>query len=123
MLETVCDRETVGSTQALMPQSRAGSRVGVASADRVVGIFSGYALFGGIITLVGWFAGIPRLTDWIDSGITMFPNTAICAAGMSVGLLLLLRDALWRRAMAGMIGLTVAVIGGATLFEHISRVD
>ena len=39
-----------------------------------------YALVTGLVTLLGWAANLPRLTDWKNDGISMFPNTAVCAA-------------------------------------------
>jgi hypothetical protein len=39
-----------------------------------------YAFLGGLLTLVGWAAGIRRLIDWELNGITMKPNAALAAA-------------------------------------------
>jgi hypothetical protein len=48
-------------------------------AEKAGAIASVYALTAGAITLVGWAAGIRLLTDWLSVGISMFPNTAVCA--------------------------------------------
>lgn len=32
-----------------------------------------YATVAGLVTLLGWMLNRPRLTDWINSGIAMFP--------------------------------------------------
>jgi signal transduction histidine kinase/CheY-like chemotaxis protein len=76
------------------------------------------ALVGSLTTLLGWALGLPRLTDWDGNGISMFPNTALCA-GMS-GLALILAR---RRAVVRTLGTLVATVGGLTLFEHLSGVN
>src|SRR4030095_12554187 len=50
-----------------------------------------YALVGGIISFVGWPAALPRLTDWVNTGISIQPNTALAvmAAGTAIVLLML----------------------------------
>jgi len=42
---------------------------------------------GGLVTLAGWALEIPRLTDWKDDGISMFPNTAVYAVLSGAALL------------------------------------
>jgi signal transduction histidine kinase/CheY-like chemotaxis protein len=81
-----------------------------------------YALGGGAVSLLGWALDIPRLMDWEGSGITMKPNAAICAmvAGVALGLA--------AQARAGdrvirALGAFVALIGGLTLFEHLSGLN
>jgi hypothetical protein len=39
-----------------------------------------YSIVAAALALVGWALNLPVLTDWTDQGISMFPNTAICAA-------------------------------------------
>jgi len=39
-----------------------------------------YALMVGVLTLLGYALNVQRLTDWEGDGISMFPNTAACAA-------------------------------------------
>jgi PAS domain S-box-containing protein len=89
----------------------------------VVGALSAYALLGGVITLIGWFAGLPRATDWINSGIAMFANTAVAATCASLAIF----AALTRRPSfqpAGRAFATiVTLIGALTLFEHLSGID
>ncbi|MFN2426793.1 MAG: hypothetical protein ABR587_10165 [Candidatus Binatia bacterium] len=75
-----------------------------------------YALAGGTITLVGWMAEIPRLTDWNHDGISMFPNAALCAVLSSFAVL---------RANTGdwparLLGAVVLLVGGLTALEHLS---
>src|ERR1051326_7513065 len=57
--------------------------------QRVANLAAAYAISGGVITLAGWALHYPRLTDWNNSGISMFPNTAVCAILSGVTLCLL----------------------------------
>jgi PAS domain S-box-containing protein len=77
------------------------------------------AMLGGLGTLVGWAAGVPRLTDWKNDGISMFPNTAICAVLCGLALLLGTRQPLATRVAAA----AAATIGGLTLLEHLTGLD
>ena len=44
-------------------------------------LLGGYAIACGLITLVGWTAGVDGLRDWIDSGVTMKANPADMRGG------------------------------------------
>jgi PAS domain S-box-containing protein len=84
--------------------------------------FGAYALLVGIGTLIGWFKGIPWLTDWDRDGIAMFANTAVM--GCTGGAALLLRE--WRKpgiAISRLLGLFLALFGAACLFQHLAGVD
>lgn len=85
-------------------------------------LLGGYAIAGGLITLVGWIAGIERLLDWINSGITMKANPAICAVGAGTALILSLHIA--RSSVARIIVIVLnmftALIGGLTLTQHLA---
>src|SRR5215468_3550563 len=73
-----------------------------------------------MVTLAGWALEIPRLTDWKNDGISMFPNTAVCAVLSGGGLLSnALRGRRWR-TLTSVLGAVVALIGGATLLEHLT---
>ena len=90
----------------------------------VVSAASVYVLSGGLVTLLGWIMDRPRLTDWNNTGISMFPNTAICAVLSAVALLLLDRKDRWRwQISARVLASTVTVIGVLTLVEHIFAVN
>jgi PAS domain S-box-containing protein len=78
-----------------------------------------YVLGAGLITMLGWVLDRPRLTDWINSGISAFPNAAICAILSAI--------ALWavdpnrmraRRDVARLLAGIVTLIGVLTLSEH-----
>jgi PAS domain S-box-containing protein len=91
-----------------------------ASTDCIVIALAGGAVVGGVVTLIGWFASLPRLTDWIGSGIAMFANTALAAALAGAGLLIALNQRPLNLRIAGGLGFIVAAIGAATLFEHLT---
>ncbi len=79
-----------------------------------------YATIGGIVTLLGWAWNIPRLTDWAGNGISMLPNMAL--ATVSAGLALLLLQFGYRRP-AVLLGAFTGLVGGATLFQHITTIN
>ncbi|OYW18250.1 MAG: hypothetical protein B7Z55_10975, partial [Planctomycetales bacterium 12-60-4] len=85
--------------------------------------FGIYALLGGGITLVGWYAHVPWLTNWNGDGIAMFVNTALMAVAGGAALALQNWRAKWAVVSARVLGLSVAFIGSATLFEHLSGID
>ncbi|HYD50360.1 MAG TPA: ATP-binding protein [Terriglobales bacterium] len=83
-----------------------------------------YAVFAGIITLIGWAAEIPRLTSWKNDGIAMFPNTALCSILGGLSLLLRSRTAPeprhgWRRVSASLL----CAIGALTLSQHLTGIN
>lgn len=86
-------------------------------------VFGGYAIVAGASTLFGWYAKISRLTDWDGNGISMFVNTALMAT--AGGAALVLQNLGNQRATkySRILGLIVAMIGLATLSEHLSGID
>jgi signal transduction histidine kinase/ActR/RegA family two-component response regulator len=90
---------------------------------RIVLVLSSYALMAGVLTLIGWFAHVPPLTDWANSGISMFANTAVAAACAGAALILAGMSSSWTQRLSSGLGAVVLLIGGATLFEHILGVN
>jgi PAS domain S-box-containing protein len=86
-------------------------------------IASVYALTAGAITLVGWAAGIRLLTDWLSVGISMFPNTAVCAVLSGFALMLYTMGRRRWRPLQITCALAVAAVGGLTLGEHLSGIN
>jgi PAS domain S-box-containing protein len=82
-----------------------------------------YALIAGTIALLGWVTNSPRLTDWINSGISIFPNTAVAAILLSLAVFFGLKETPSARVASRAFGTVVALIGAATLLEHISGLD
>jgi PAS domain S-box-containing protein len=86
-----------------------------AQATAIARVLGAYALAGGLVSLVGWAADVPRLTDWFDHGISIQPNTAVAVAGSGAAVLLLH----WGRRRAGAVfALAVAAIGASSLFQY-----
>lgn len=83
------------------------------------------AMAVGSLTLLGYAVDAPRLTDWLNEGISMFPNAAACALLSGVGLLVLTTAGhrrSWRLVVRVVAG-AVALVGGLTLLEHLSGVN
>lgn len=85
------------------------------------GILALYALIGGAISLSGWVFDMPRLTDWLDSGISIQPNTALLLifAGIAGLLLLYNRHRRWLLVLASII----AIVGALNLLQYLIGVD
>ncbi|MET0378294.1 MAG: histidine kinase dimerization/phospho-acceptor domain-containing protein, partial [Spongiibacteraceae bacterium] len=80
-----------------------------------------YAFIGGLISLTGWLTGIPRLTDWWNTGVSIKANTAIAITAAAVGLLTLVFPFKNSRRVGQGLGLFTLLIGGVTLLEHITN--
>ena len=89
----------------------------VPRAPRLLGL---YAVIGGLVSFLGWPFDLRRLTDWINSGISTQPNTALAA--MCGGLAVLMLSRHHRRATT-VLAAVVGVIGGATLLQYIFGVS
>ena len=83
-------------------------------------VMASYAIAGGLITLIGWATNLPRLTAWKNDGISMFPNTAVCAIACGVVLLLVNLPGRQWRVVARAASILVLAIGGLTLLEHLT---
>jgi PAS domain S-box-containing protein len=88
-------------------------------AQRVAMAAAAYAVAGGALSFAGWVLNLPRLTDWIASGITIKPNAclAVSAAGLALLTFLLKPSAVGR---TGILGAFAASLGGLTLLEHLT---
>jgi signal transduction histidine kinase len=96
----------------------------MSSTRRRTALFLGaYALAGGLVTLVGWFANLPRLTDWVNSGIAMFANTSIAASCAGTAIIIAATPLAWAKRAGGILGGVVLAIGGATLLQHVSGIN
>ncbi len=90
---------------------------------RIPSVLAGYAVLGGLSTLAGWFFGVPHLTDWLNTGITMFANTALVAACAGTALLFMIWGGSRATVVVKILACVVGLIGSATLFEHIFGID
>jgi PAS domain S-box-containing protein len=82
-----------------------------------------FAVVGGLVTLFGWAADIPRLTQWKGDGISMFPNTAVCVTACGLALYFVRGGASLSRNVGRALSWLVLFIAGLTLSEHIFGVD
>ncbi|MFL6713554.1 MAG: hypothetical protein ACJ8LN_11590, partial [Sulfurifustis sp.] len=81
-----------------------------------------YAVVGSIISFAGWVTEVYRLTDWWGTGITIKANTSL--AGTAAGLAILIALALPKaRVSVRVLGLFAALLGGLTLFEHVTAIN
>lgn len=86
-----------------------------------IGLFIAlYLLIGGIISLLGWILDIPLLTNWDGTGISILPNTAVCAIFSGAAILAL---SFGRPRLAFWAVLPVAFIAFCTAFGMIARVS
>ncbi len=92
-------------------------------ARKLASIAALYAVCAGIITLIGWATNIQRLTDWLNNGISMFPNTALEAilSGLALLFINVSQKPLTRivRLLAGL----VAFVGALILVEHLTGIN
>jgi signal transduction histidine kinase/CheY-like chemotaxis protein len=79
-----------------------------------------YALVGGVISFMGWALDIPILTDWDADGISIQPNATVAVMLASAAVLLLVNG---MHAGASTLGVIVALIGGATIFEYVAGIS
>ena len=102
---------------------RTGAREGGPPAwpATLIVLVGSYAVAAGVTTLVGWAAGVPRLTSWKNDGISMFPNTAIAA--IAAGFAVLSTRAAEQARLTRWLAFLVGTIGGLTLAEHVFGVD
>jgi PAS domain S-box-containing protein len=88
--------------------------------ELLVVFLASYTLLGGVLSLCGWVGDSRRLTDWLDLGISVQPNTAVAFTALGGALLALVFS---RRSVAKWLGAAATVIGGLTLSEHASGID
>ncbi len=81
---------------------------------------SSLVMAGSALTLLGWGAGLRRLTDWFDHDISQLPNNAVGVFAAGAATLLL---ALGHRRVSAGFALIAGLIGGATLLQHLTGVD
>ncbi|HEY1308561.1 MAG TPA: ATP-binding protein [Vicinamibacterales bacterium] len=79
-----------------------------------------YALVGGLTSFIGYYADVPRLADWLNSGISIQPNAAIAVMCASLALLLLKAG---HRYVAVVFGVLVFAIGSTVLVEIATGID
>ncbi|HEY3494108.1 MAG TPA: ATP-binding protein [Polyangiaceae bacterium] len=92
----------------------------VSQLGRVLATIELYLVLGGLVSLSGYVADIPRLTDWANTGISIQPNTSLAVTLAGTALFSLRRG--WRR-LSPLLGIFLVAIGSTALFEHASGLD
>jgi PAS domain S-box-containing protein len=97
-------------------------RIYVFTPLRVAVACAGFAVLAGCITLIGWIFEVPRLTDWTNQGISMFPNAALC--GALIGGSILLRSLSSSQLfLARTLASVAAAIAAIVLFQHVTGIN
>ncbi len=92
--------------------------------SRAFMIFTGvYAVLVGGLGIIGWFANIPRLTDWTNDSISMFVNTCILAVCGGAALLALASTIGLAKRIATVLGIFLMLAGSALVFQHLTGID
>lgn len=90
----------------------------------VVGLAAAFAILAGVITLVGWKFDLPRLTDWTNQGISMFPNAALCAIFSGLALVLVRPTARPQEIIASrIVSAGLGLLAGLILLQHLTGVN
>ena len=105
-----------------MPQTR--RILPITGPPAVATVAASYAIFASGLTLLGWAIDRPRLTDWTNEGISMFPNAAVCGMFIGGAVILLASSSRLSNINSARIlaGLALGV-GGLVIFEHITGVN
>lgn len=79
-----------------------------------------FTLLGGLVSFLGWAGDWRRLTDWIDSGISIQPNAtlAVILAGASLVLL-----EYGHRRVVTVLGILVGLLGATALIQYVTPLD
>lgn len=87
---------------------------------RLAAVLELYALIAGAISFGGWALDIPRLTDWLDDGVSIQPNTAVLIAlAGAAGVLFQYGYGKATLVLGGI----VAVFGGLNLLQYVTGAD
>jgi PAS domain S-box-containing protein len=89
---------------------------------RVAVACGGFAVLAGVITFIGWKFDLPRLTDWTNEGISIFPNAALCALliGVSVIWVSLDREPVWVARLLAGLAVSIAFV---VLLQHLTGIN
>src|SRR4051794_19953107 len=104
------------------PSGDSMSRSDIRSARSVAIVASALVLLGASLSLAGWLIPSERLTDWNGEGINIKFNCALAIVFASAGILLyaIAPRLVWP---ARVFGFLAALLGFATLVQHLLDVD
>jgi hypothetical protein len=79
-----------------------------------------YAFVGGLLSFLAYVIDAPRLADWLNTASRFNPTRRFAAMAAGIAVLMV-----WRGLprLAAVVGIAVAAIGIATLFEYLSGTD
>jgi signal transduction histidine kinase len=78
------------------------------------------ALIGGTVSFLGWPLDLPRLTDWLNTGVSIQPNAALLITLAGAAILLL---QFGKHTISTILGAIIATVGLLTLSQYIIGVD
>jgi PAS domain S-box-containing protein len=110
------DRRMTASPAIQDPVADARSARAVRLSRLTAAALGAYALAGGALSLAGWAADIPRLTDWAGGGISIQPNTTVAAMAAGMALLLLTAS---RPRLSALFALLAGLIGATAFYENL----
>jgi signal transduction histidine kinase/ActR/RegA family two-component response regulator len=87
---------------------------------RVVVALAAFGIVGSLSSMAGWVLDLPRFANWTGDGISIQPNAALSASGISIGILLLV---LGRSMAAAVVAAIVAAAGALTALENLCGLD
>ena len=87
---------------------------------RLSAVLGLYALIASVISLGGWAFDIPRLTDWLNDGVSIQPNTAVLIALAGAAVVFLQYG---YSKLTLVFGGIVAAFGGLNLLQYITGAD
>jgi PAS domain S-box-containing protein len=79
-----------------------------------------YALVGGLVSMTGWAADIPPLTDWEGKGVSIQPLASLAAILAGMGVLALVAG---RPFLTGVLGLIVAALGISAITQTAAGIN
>ena len=84
-----------------------------------------FGVLGSIVTLLGWALDAPWMTDWLRTGICMFPNAAICSMliGGAIVILAWSGRSRSRRNIARIAAILCALLSGLVLYQHLTGIN
>jgi PAS domain S-box-containing protein len=91
---------------------------------RIVQVISGALVLFGLSVLVGWASGLDVLTSWNPGHVQTKVNAALCCILLGLALGVSAGSVSSRRVWLGRsLAFLALALAGATLFEHVARVD
>jgi hypothetical protein len=91
--------------------------------DAVTGlaiVLGAYAVLGGLLSFFGWPLDVPRLTDWLNDGVSIQPNACVLLM-LSGAAVMLAQSRAWRAVLV--LGTLVGLGGALILLQYLVGAD